>query len=96
MADDPVDDLRLFDKRDDSHPAATRRTDERIDSIDLADHIGPAFGWHKQRLFFNDRGRRERRVSLAYLPSVGIRVKSIVVDQTTLYNTKQSGDSKLV
>jgi len=44
MTDDPVDGLRLLDKRDDSHPAATRRTDQWIHLINLADHPGPAFG----------------------------------------------------
>jgi len=35
MTDDSVDRLRFFDKRDDSHPAVTGRTDQWIHLVDL-------------------------------------------------------------
>jgi len=78
MADDPVDDLRLFDKRDDSHLASTRGAQQRIKFIDLADYLDPAFGGHIVWLIFDDGGRVERRVSLAYLPPVSIGVETVL------------------
>jgi hypothetical protein len=59
MLDDPVDCLRLIDKRDDSNPAATGRTDQWIHLIDLADHLSPALGRHIVWFFFDDGGRGE-------------------------------------
>jgi len=41
MSSDPVDDLRFFDKRDDSHLATACGTTKRIHFIDLANHLGP-------------------------------------------------------
>jgi len=55
MADDPVDNLMIFNERDNLHPAATGRTDQWIHLVDLADHLGPACGWCISRLVFNDR-----------------------------------------
>ena len=52
----------------------------RIHLVDLADHLGPAFGGHIVWLIFNDGGRGECRGSLAYLASVGIRIKAVVAD----------------
>jgi hypothetical protein len=43
MAEDPVDGLRFFDKRDDSHLVSTRRTDQWIPLVDLTDHLGSSF-----------------------------------------------------
>jgi len=71
---DPVDDLRFFDKRDDSHLATTGGAQQRVNFIDLANHLGPAFGGHIVWLIFNDRARTECRGSLTYLASVGIGV----------------------
>ncbi len=39
IADDPVDDLRLFDKRDDSHLSTTCRTIKWIHFVNLADNL---------------------------------------------------------
>jgi hypothetical protein len=58
MTDDPVDRLRFFDERDDSHPAATSGTTKRIHLVDLADHLGPAFGRHIKVIIFNNGGIR--------------------------------------
>ncbi len=44
MADDPVDGLSYFDKRDDSHLATTCGATQGIHFIDLADHLCPTFG----------------------------------------------------
>jgi len=93
MTDDPVDCLRLFDKRYDSHLTSTGGAQQRIHFIDFADHLSPGFGGHKQRLFFNDRGRRECRVSLAYLSSVGIGVKAVVADHDLAFVRNMGSDS---
>jgi len=94
MADDLIYGFRIFDKRDDSHLASTGRTKQRIHFVDLADHLGPAFGGPKRLLLLDDRRVRRRGHVLSYLPPVGIRVKAVVTDQTALYHTKPSGDSK--
>jgi len=41
MTDDPVDCLRLFDKRYDSHLTSTGGAQQRIHFIDFADHLAP-------------------------------------------------------
>ena len=56
MADDPVDGFRFFDKRDNGHFASTGGAQQRVNFIDLADHICPAFGGAISWLIFNDRG----------------------------------------
>ena len=43
MAEDPVDGLRFFDRRDDSHLVSTRRTYQWIHLVDITDHLGPSF-----------------------------------------------------
>jgi hypothetical protein len=43
VTNDPVDCHRLFDKRDDSHPVATRREDQWIQLVDLANHLCLSF-----------------------------------------------------
>ncbi len=42
MTDDPVDCLRLFDKRYDPHLATTGGAQQKIHFIDLKDQLGPA------------------------------------------------------
>ena len=73
MADDPVNGLGLFDKRDDSHLATTCRTKQRVNLIDFSDHLGPASG-RDMILRFNDQRMEGRDSGLAYLASVGIRI----------------------
>ena len=65
---------------DDSHLASTYRTDQWIHLVDLADHLGPAFGGQKGRVIFNDRRRGDCRNSFSYLPPMSIGVKTIVTD----------------
>jgi len=60
MADDLIYGFRIFDKRDDSHLASTGRTKQRIHFVDLADHLGPAFGEPKRLLLLDDRRVRRR------------------------------------
>ena len=54
MAEDPVNGLRLFDKRDDSHLASRYRTKQRVNLIYFSDHLGPASG-REMILPFNDQ-----------------------------------------
>jgi len=46
-SDDAVDDIRFYDKRDNSHLTFTGRTTKKIHLVDLADHLGFASGCHK-------------------------------------------------
>jgi hypothetical protein len=46
MAVDSVDNFMIIYERDNGHPAATGSTDQWVQLIDLADHLGPAFGRH--------------------------------------------------
>ena len=80
MMDDPVDNLMVFDERDDPHPADAGWTQQRINFIHLADHLGPAFGRHIGGIIFYDE--RIRRISpcLTYLPPMGIGVEAAVAD----------------
>jgi hypothetical protein len=55
MTDDPVDNLMVFDERYDPHPAATGRTQQRINFIDLSYHLRPALSRHISRIIFYDR-----------------------------------------
>jgi len=67
MVDDLIDNLRPFDKRYTSQLATTGRAQQRVHFIDLADHLGPAFGGHIVWLIFNERGR-EGSPLLPYVP----------------------------
>ncbi len=64
--DDPVDNLRLFDKRDNSHLTSTGRTTKRIHLVDPTDHLGTAIGGHIVKLIFSERtvrsGCRKRSI----------------------------------
>jgi len=42
VADDPVDNFVIFDKRDDSQLSSTARAQQRIYLIDYTDYLGPA------------------------------------------------------
>jgi len=68
MTDDPVNRLRIIYKKDNSHPAATGRTDQWIHLVDLADHLGPALGRHIARIIFNNGAMRRISRSLTHLP----------------------------
>jgi hypothetical protein len=74
ITDDPVDRLRFFEERDDSHPAATSGTIKRIHLEDLADHLGPALGGHISRIIINDGRKGDCRNSFDYLAPVGNRL----------------------
>ncbi len=65
IVDDLIDGCGIFDEGNDLHLASTRRTDQWIHLVDLADHLGPAFGGHIVWLIFNDRGIR--RISLCLI-----------------------------
>ncbi len=80
MADDPVDCLQLFDKRDDAHLATTRRADQWIHLIDLADHLRPALRWSKRLLLFDGQERVSFLLTLADFSSVGMRIETVVAD----------------
>jgi len=41
VADDPIDNFVIFDKDDHFHLSVTLRTEERINLIDLSDHLSP-------------------------------------------------------
>ncbi len=43
MADDPIDNLRLFDEGNNTYLATTGRTKKQIHLEDLTDHLLPAF-----------------------------------------------------
>ena len=43
MFDDLTNDLRIFNESDNEHLASTRRTDQWIHFLDLAEHLRPAF-----------------------------------------------------
>ena len=93
MADDPVNGLRLFDKRDGSHLATTCRTKQRVHLVNLADHLGPALGRHIVWLIFDDGGMGEPRGSLAHLPSVSIGVEAVVANHDLSLVRNMRGDS---
>ena len=42
VADDPIENFVIFDKSDHFHLSVILRTEERIDLIDLSDHLSPA------------------------------------------------------
>ena len=57
MADDLIDDLRIFDKRDDSHLASTRRAQQRIELVNLFYHLRQALRQDKRLLLFDNQVR---------------------------------------
>jgi len=72
MADDPVDNLWIFNERDDPHPAATGRTDQGIHLVAFSYHLGPAFGRDRRQVIFDD-GRIRRLVpGFAHLAPVRV------------------------
>jgi len=89
MADDPVDCLGFFDKREDSHPAPTGRIEEGIHLLDLADHLCPAFGRHINWVVFYDVGMKKICPSLTHLSPMSIGVKAVVTDQVKAVVTDQ-------
>jgi len=93
MADDLIYGFRIFDKRDDSHLASTGRTKQRIHFVDLADHLGPAFGGPKRLLLLDDHRVRRRGHVLSYLPPVGIRVKAVITHHDLTFVRDVRGDS---
>ena len=93
MADDLIDGFRIFDKRDDSHLASTGRTKQRIHFVDLAGHLGPAFGGPKRLLLLDDRRVRRRGHVLSYLPPVGIRVKAVITHHDLTFVGNMGSDS---
>jgi len=57
VSDDPIDNLRIFDIRDDSHLPSTRRAYQRVHIVDLADHLRPSFRWDKRLIMFINKER---------------------------------------
>jgi hypothetical protein len=81
MADDPVNGLRLLDKRDDSHLATTCRTKQRVNLIDFSDHLGPSFRGYKGIFIFNNKRTQRVSVCFSHLSSVGMGIKAVVTDR---------------
>jgi len=80
MSNDPVDCLRLIDKRDDSHLAAAGGTKQGIPFIHFADHLGPALGRYVRRVIFYNKRIKRISPGLSHLAPMGIGIKAVVAD----------------
>jgi hypothetical protein len=63
---------------DNAPPASTARTEQGIDLIDLADHLGPAFGRDGPELVLYNPERASLRARLADLASMSIGVEVVI------------------
>ena len=74
VTDNFVYDGVVFDEGGDSHLATTIRAEDGINFIDLADHLGPAFGGHTSIRIFNDWHMKGIGSGLAHLSPAGVGV----------------------
>jgi hypothetical protein len=65
---------------DDSHLAAALGTEERIDFINLADHLSLAPGSDGSELILNNPERESRQARLLDLPPMSIGVEAVITD----------------
>jgi hypothetical protein len=75
---DPVHDRILREEGDDLHHAPAVRTEEWVNFINLADHLGPALGRNALQVFLDHPERRRIQTRLLDLASMGIGVKAII------------------
>jgi len=96
VVDDVVYDFMIFDKSNDFHFCTAVGTEEGVYLIDLADHLGPAFGGHMAVLFLNDQRVEGIATGLAHLSSVGIGIKTVVTnhDLTFIGNVRGHSGNK--
>jgi len=78
VVDDLVYGHMIFDKSDEFHFCTALWTDEGIDFIDAADHLGPASGGDMMVFFLNDRRMGGITFSFAHLPSMRIGVEAVL------------------
>ena len=77
VVDDAVHHGIVGEESDDLHRAPALRTDQRVNLIDLADHLGPALGREEAGLirqltwpsFSKERRSRESTGRIMYLPT---------------------------
>ena len=91
MTNDPVDYLRLIDKRYDPHLTTIGGAQQRVH--DLTDHLGPAFGGHIEWLIFNYRGMRRIDSCLTPFAPRGIGVEAVVAHHDLTFVRNMEGDS---
>ena len=77
MIDDPFHDGVVREESNDLNLAAALRTVDRVNLIDLADHLGPAFGGDWPELLHNQE-RDSGLACLLDLPPMGVGFEAVV------------------
>jgi len=80
VTDDPVDDRVLRKESDDLHPPAAAGTNERVDFINLPDHLGPALGSDGLRLLLDHPQGHGNTACLPDFPPVRVGVEPVITD----------------
>ena len=77
VVDDFVHHGIVGEEGDDAHLAAAFGAGQRIDLIDLADHLGPAFGGETPEFVFGNPERKSGEVCLLDLAPRGVGVQAV-------------------
>jgi hypothetical protein len=80
VIDDPVDHRIVSQVGDDAHLSAALGADQRVNFIDLTDHLGPALGRDGPELLLEYPERERHQARLLDLPAVGIGVETVISD----------------
>ena len=80
VIDDSIHHGIVGEEGDNPHLSAALRADHRIDFIDFADHLSPAFGGDGSELLLHYPNRERLQVRLLDLPPVGVSVETVISD----------------
>jgi len=78
VVDDAVHHGIVGEESDDLHRAPALRTDQRVNLIDLTDHLGPALGGDGPELVLYNPERESLTARLLDFPSMGIGVEAVL------------------
>jgi len=78
VVDNPVYHSIVSEESDDLHDAAALRADHRINLIDFANHLGPAFGGDGPELLLHHPDRKKPKACLPDLPPMRISVEPVI------------------
>ena len=77
VVDDPVHHGIVCDEGDDAHPALAFRADQRVNLINLTNHLGPAPARDSRTLLLNEEQGMLIGLCLSHLTSVGVGVDAV-------------------
>jgi len=80
MVDDPVHGPIIGDEGDHLHQPPALGTEQRIDLIDLANHLRPALGRDALLFLLSHPQNQRRDARLPHFPPVGVGVEAVITD----------------